>query len=163
MYSFIYADKAHLSEVLPLCYDILYSNMNKIAPTGNTYDEDFSTWYACVFPAMQKDPRQIILMYHENTIVGYFQYYINDGMLMMEEIQIREDHHGTGLFRMFYGWFLNRQTAEIQTVEAYANKRNLKSQGILNYLGLTVCGENKNGNSYHYRGLFSDLSRILRS
>ena len=137
--------------------------MSKIAPTGNTYDEDFSAWYSCVYPAMQMNPRQIILMYHENTIVGYFQYYVNNQVLMMEEIQILAEHHRTGLFRSFYIWFLEQQKTGIQLVEAYAHKRNLKSQGILSHLGLAVCGENKNGNSYHYKGLYTDLVKVFLS
>lgn len=39
----------------------------------------------------------------------------------------------------------------------YANKNNMKSQGILKRLGLTIDGENKNGNSYHFSGKYDNL------
>ena len=42
-------------------------------------------------------------------------------------------------------------------VEAYANKKNLKSQSILKHLGLVESGENKNGNSFYYKGKYVDL------
>ena len=46
---------------------------------------------------------------------------------------------------------------DIATVEAYADKRNVKSQSILKYLGLTAMGESKNGNMFHFKGLYSNL------
>ena len=44
-------------------------------------------------------------------------------------------------------------------MEAYAHKKklNYKSQGILEHLGLQRIGENGNGSSFHYRGLYRDL------
>ena len=87
-YRFEYIDKTKLQEILPACFKILHSNMSIIAPTDNSYEEDFDIWYSAVFPAMQKDSRKIVLMYYDNTVTGYFQYYIVDGLMMMEEIQI---------------------------------------------------------------------------
>jgi hypothetical protein len=45
-------------------------------------------------------------------------------------------------------------------VEAYAHKRNIKSQGIPKHLKLEIIGKNKNGNSYHFKGqLYADLGK----
>lgn len=46
-------------------------------------------------------------------------------------------------------------------MEAYANKKNKKSQGILARLGLERIGENKNGNSYHFRGRYEALKKAV--
>ena len=156
-YRFEYADKSQMQTILPLCFDMLYANMNVIAPTGNTYAQDFEEWYANVFPAMQKDPRQIILMYKGETLVGYFQYYVVRQSFMMEEIQIVKAHQGTGLFRLFYTWLVSLLPKDIVTVEAYSHKYNFKSQGILETLGLVRCGENQNGNSFYYKGDYHNI------
>lgn len=76
---------------------------------------------------------------------------------MMEEIQIEKAFQGTGLFSEFYKWLLKQLPNDIENVEAYANKKNIKSQSILEYLGLVELGENKNGNSFYYKGKYVDL------
>lgn len=157
-YIFKLLDKANLSEALPLLFRILHTNMSSIAPTGNSYDQDYDEWYSNVFPAMQRTPRQMVLMYDNDILAGYFQYYVSDGTLMMEEIQILPEYHGCGMFREFYSWLLGILPKDVRYVEAYSHKSNLKSQGILEHLGLSPCGENKNGSSYHYKGEFKKLS-----
>ena len=162
--NFVYLDKHKLDLFLPELYAILHSNMAAIAPTGNSYEEDFQVWYSNVMPAMQKAPRQIVLMYVEGSLAGYFQYYINaaTNSLMMEEIQIKAPYHGTGLFTAFYKWLTNQLPEDVLSVEAYAHKTNSKSQGILAYLGLTCQGENKNGNTFYYKGNYADLLQKCR-
>ena len=157
--NFIFLDKQKLDAFLPELYAILHSNMASIAPTGNSYEEDFQVWYSNVMPAMQKDPRQIVLMYAGNSLAGYFQYYINaaSNSLMMEEIQIKEQYHGSGLFSEFYKWLVKRLPEDVLSVEAYAHKTNSKSQGILGHLGLTCQGESNNGNMFYYKGKYADL------
>jgi RimJ/RimL family protein N-acetyltransferase len=76
---------------------------------------------------------------------------------MMEEIQFKPAYHGSGLFGDLYRYLIPRLPADIQVVEAYADKRNQKSLAVLAHLGLTVIGENKNGISYHLRGSYAEL------
>ena len=76
---------------------------------------------------------------------------------MMEEIQIKKEFQGTGLFSKFYQWLVRQLPKDILYVEAYANKKNIKSQNILKYLGLVEAGENKNGNSFYYKGKYADI------
>ena len=159
---FEYANKSDLELLLPQLFEILYANMSVIAPTSNTYEEDYEIWFSCVYPAMQKTQRQMILLYDEDNIIGYFQYYVNEEIWMMEEIQIRKRYHGTGVFSALYAWLVRQLPGNIKTVEAYAHKQNVKSQGILTHLGLKQIGENKSGNSYHYRGDYKNfLNRYL--
>ena len=40
-YKFQYADKKNIKEILPMLFSILHSNMSVIAPTGNSYEEDY--------------------------------------------------------------------------------------------------------------------------
>ena len=157
MYRFEYAQKGELSGLLPKLFEILHSNMNLIAPTGKSYGEDFEEWYSCVYPAMMNTPREIVIMYDGSDIIGYFQYYINGALFMMDEIQIKQEYQGAGVFSAFYSWLIQRLPMALQTVEAYANKLNEKSQGILEHLGLNQVGENKNGSAYHYKGEYKTL------
>ena len=154
---FEYADKNKLETILPKLFELLSSNMSIIAPTGNSYDEDYRIWLSNIESAMQKPQRQIILMLCDNDIVGYFQYYINSRTFMMEEIQIEKSYQGTGIFSAFYSWLVYQLPNDIECVEAYAHKKNIKSQGILEHLGLKQLGESKNGNSYHYIGEYINL------
>ena len=47
--------------------------------------------------------------------------------------------------------------AGVKLVEAYANKKNTKSMGILGKLGLEIVGENQRGTSYLFRGNYDDM------
>lgn len=159
MFEFKFADKLQIEQLLPDLFRILHSNMSIIAPTNNSYEDDFEIWSSHIIPAIQKEQRQIVLMYVDNKLVGYFQYYINSDTdsFMMEEIQINKEFQGTGLFSEFYNWLIKNLPKDIMYVEAYANKKNYKSQCILKHLGLVKLGENKNGNSFYYKGKYVDL------
>lgn len=133
--------------------------MSILAPTGNTYDEDLKEWMFNIIPAIQRESRQIVLMLADDEVVGYFQYNIRRDCFVMEEIQISKDHQGTGLFDFFYAWLIPKLPKDLKYVEAYSNKRNYKSQGILEHLGLIRLGENENGKSFYYKGDYSILFR----
>mgnify|MGYP002519291598 CR=1 FL=1 len=157
--SFRYLQKPPTPDVLDEIFDILAANMRVIAPTGLSYEEDKAQWLSCVPPALTKEARQILLIYDRDELIGFFQYYVtaDHSTFMMEEIQFKEAYHGSGLFGDLYRYLLPRLPADIQAVEAYADKRNAKSLSVLGHLGLTVIGENKNGISYHLHGNFARL------
>ena len=154
---FEYADKMHLEENLPVCFEILYENMNAIAPTGDSYETDLRLWYDNIYPLMEKDGRQLVLICCKGELAGYFQYSVLDNTLLMEEIQFRANYHGSGMFRQLYTWLTEQLPKDLCHVAAYAHKSNRKSQNILNYLGLVCCGENKSGNSFYYEGSYRTL------
>ena len=159
MFQFVYADKREIDQMLPKLFALLHANMSLIAPTNNSYEEDYQMWFSAVRPAMEKEPRKIVLMYAEKQLIGYFQYYVNIAQksLMMEEIQIEKAFQGTGVFSEFYKWLVAQLPLDLETVEAYADKRNVKSQAVLLHLGLAAIGENKSGNMFHFQGLYSNL------
>ena len=88
-----------MEKILPELFRILYGNMSLIAPTGGTFKEDFAVWRAYIIPAMQGEQRQIVMMLCDGELAGYFQYDICNDVFMMEEIQIKPEYQGTGLFR----------------------------------------------------------------
>jgi hypothetical protein len=156
---FRYLPKPPSSSLLDEIFGILATNMRVIAPTGLTYEEDRAQWMACVPPALTKDARQMVLIYAGDELVGFFQYYVtaDHSVFMMEEIQFKEAYRESGLFGELYRFLIPKLPADIVSVEAYADKRNTKSLGVLGHLGLTVIGENKNGISWHLRGDFAVL------
>lgn len=154
-HKFEFLDKSKTIETLPKLFQILHSNMSVIAPTGNSYSEDERIFLENVAPALEKATRQIVLMLANDEIIGYFQYYTNAELFMMEEIQLTDEYKGSGIFAELYRMLLPILPNGITKVEAFSNKSNLKSQAILRHLGLEVIGENNN--NYHFRGDFSKL------
>ena len=146
-----YLDEGDISVWLPRLFSILHENMNVIAPTGNTYDADYALWSGAVASAMQLENRHIVLIFSDEILIGYLQYYTNDTTLMIEEAQLQSAYHGRGVMRKAFTFLADRIPKELPLIEAYANKKNMKSQQILEHLGFACIGENKNGNSCLYR------------
>lgn len=151
-YSFDFLDKTAYVTVLPQLFDILYTNMSIIAPTGNSYNDDKNTWLSGIIPQIAQSEREIVLMYVNGDLAGYFQYSVRADVFMMEEIQLKPAYQGSGIFKRLYQWVLQLIPNDVSYVEAYANKRNSKSQDILTHIGLSVIGENKTGMSLHFKG-----------
>lgn len=155
--SFEYLNNTDFSAVAVDIFDILADNMTAIAPTGNAREEDYSCWYAGLTDALELDSRQLIIIKDSGNIIGFFQYSVNNNTFMMEEIQLRPEYQGKGVFRALYGFVIRHISAETEFVEAYANIGNGKSIGILQKFGLQNIGRNKNGRSYHFKGSYSSL------
>lgn len=157
MVSFQYLNKLDFPTVAKEIFDILADNMEKIAPTGNTREEDYECWYEGVSNGLKRDERQIVLIKEADNIIGFFQYYTNADTFMMEEIQFKPEYQGKNIFRELYGFLISNIGNDIKFVEAYANISNHKSIGILEKLGLSKIGMNKNGRCFHFRGKYSEL------
>ncbi len=141
-------------------FSILYDNMSQIAPTGNSREEDFIFWFDANKEGIKNTNRHIIVSIQKETheIVGYFQYTVQEDVFLMEDMQIRKTYQGKyNIFERFYGLVFANMRECVDIVEAYENKKNSKSIGILGKLGLSIVGENKNGVSYHFRGTYTDL------
>lgn len=161
--SFEFLNNPHFSTVATEIFDILADNMEKIAPTGNTRDEDYRYWFDGVSNGLMRDERQIVLIKDSGSIIGFFQYYTNADTFMMEEIQIKPEYQGKNIFRKLYGFLIENISKDILFVEAYANIANHKSIGILEKFGLSKIGTNKNGRCLHFKGKYSDLLKWYES
>ena len=157
--TFEYLNKPDFSVIANEIFNILADNMTDIAPTGNTREEDFKLWLGAVSSGLQREERQIILIKDNDDIIGFFQYYTNSDTFMMEEIQFKPEYQGKGVFISLYGFLFSNIKTDIEYVEAYANIDNSKSIGILEKLGLSNIGLNKNGRSYHFKGRYADLKK----
>lgn len=156
--TFEYMNKKDFVSLSRQIFDILADNMTVIAPTGNSREADFNCWFSAVSDGLARDERQIILIKNGTEIIGFFQYYVSEDTLAMEEIQLNSEYHGkANIFRNLYGFLFENIPRDLKFVKAYANKQNEKSISILQRLGLKNSGENKNGNSYFFTGDFADL------
>lgn len=160
MIEFGYLNKNEFDKYARGLFAVLCENMSQIAPTGNDPEEDFKFWSQAMNEELQSEKRQIIMIIHKESekIIGYFQYSVNENVFMMEEIQIDQAYQGrNNIFRDLYGVVFENMEAGVEVVEAYANKKNTKSMGILERLGLKIVGENQRGTSYFFRGAYTDL------
>lgn len=146
-------------DLLEQLFDLLYENMHDLAPSGLTYEAEKQQWLSEVAPAMSKAPRQIVLLFNEAQLAGYLQYYINNGIFMVEEIQIRKGCRSTTLFAQLWRFMLNVVPEDTQFIEAYADKRNLPSQKLITKLGMIPVGETSDGTCIHFRGPLNKIHR----
>lgn len=149
---FMYLNKKEKDYYLPLLFDLLYENMQSIAPSGLSYDQEKEDWLSTVSPALDKAPRQIILCFVDGELSGYIQYYTRAQMLMVEEIQIKKEYHRTLLFYGLCKYLLSVVPNNLETVEAYADKRNLNSIRLMKKLGMHICNEEPDSAFVHMRG-----------
>lgn len=161
-FDYRFVDKESIETILPELFKILHANMSVIAPTGETFEEDFAVWKGYIVQAVKDDSRQIVTMHCNGELAGYFQYDTGGSTFMMEEIQVKPHYQGSGIFRGLYRWLEDKIPEHVIYAEAYSNKENLKSQGILEHMGLERAGENKSGSSYLYRGNCRELWNSFR-
>lgn len=145
------SDKNEVRHRLPQLFAVLHENMSVIAPTGNPYDRDYALWSGAVASALQQENRQIVLILNDGALIGYLQYYTNETTFMIEEAQVKPAFQARGVIRGAFSFVAGLIPPSIPYAEAYAHRKNTRSQAILETHGFTRIGENKNGNSYHYR------------
>ena len=155
-------DKSKKDSILPALFDILHSNMSRIAPSGKSYEDELSHWLSCVSPALDKEPRRILLIYDGCVLAGFFQYFVNGGLFMIEEIQLCERYHRTGALGELYAYLAGVIPEDTELVEAYAHKSNITSIALLGRLGLEVIGETDDGSLYRFRGRYANIPRYER-
>lgn len=144
-------------------FSILANNMRVIAPTGNSFTEDYEIWLKSAVPVWREGKCSVILIFDVDILCGYFQYSFSDTTFKMEDIQFKPQYQGRGLFAELFHYLTSIIPQHIRYVDAFANKENIKSQEILKHLGLTVIGENKSGRSFHFKGEYQTLAERYSS
>ncbi len=161
-FSFTYLEKNEFDCYAPRLFALLHRNMTPIAPTGNSYEEDYAAWCRAYGGAFRgREERKIVLILSpEEEFVGFFAYCALGDTFHMEEIQFAPAYQGKyGMFRALYRFVLERLPPDLKFVEAYVHKTNEKSLAVQRHLGLRIIGESKNGNCFHLQGDFADLLR----
>ena len=158
---FCYLDKTEKEQWLPELFDLFYENMRSIAPLGLSYRQEKEQWLSEVSPALEKAPRQIILCLAGEQLVGYMQYYIREGMLMVEELQLKPQYQGTLLFCGLCKHLLRVLPGDLKTIEAYAHLKNRRSIDLMKKLGMEICQEQPP--FAHLRGSAEKAYQLLKN
>lgn len=138
MITFTHLNKNKKEKMLPKLFDLLYDNMREIAPTDLTYEQEKEQWLCNVSPALDKSARQVMMCFDDEKLIGYIQYYINDKLIMVEELQLKQEYHCTLTFYRFCKHFISTLPDDIEYVEAFAEKRNSNSQKLMQKLGMEL-------------------------
>ena len=152
-------DKTQKERWLPVLFDLYYKNMHQIAPTGLSYQEERTNWLSEVSPALDKDPRQIMLCLNECDLLGYIQYYTRGPLLMIEEVQMIPAYHRTLLFHRMCKYLHSQLPQNIEKIEAYADIRNTYSRNIMNKMGFRETNEATYPGLVHLR---ADACTVVR-
>ena len=166
MLRFEFLGKSDFGIMSQKLFAIYRNNMTAIEPAGKIYDEDFREWSSAVQEGIRKESRKIILLYCNDALAGFFQYYTRDSeLLVMEEVQIAPEYQGKkfNIFRELFGFVFSCLPPTIQTVEAYTVENNRKSQGILSHLGLRCIGKDTTGAFLHFQGKYERLAQWHKS
>lgn len=161
MIAFSLLNKSEKALWLPQLFDLLYDNMRTITPSGLTYEQEKTQWFTNVSPALDKEPRQILMCFFGDNLAGYIQYYTRGQLLMVEEIQLKKAYQRTMVFYRFCKYFIASIPSDIVFVEAYADKRNLNSQRIMKKLGMAIIEETDASPFVHLRGSASKAKQVF--
>ena len=154
---FTLLDKSRKSEILPLLFDIFYENTSKISPFPKPYEAERDEWLSEVSPALEKAPRQIILIHHGTDLAGFVMYYTRGELLMIEELQLVPKYQRTLLCYKTVKYLCEFLGEKIERIEAYALKSNQTSIRLMQDLGFTKINDTLGTKFLHFS---CDANRI---
>ena len=160
MIRFAVLDKEEKSLWLPRLFDLCYENMIEIAPGELSYELEKQQWMGQVSPALEKEPRQIILCFADDVLAGYVQYYTNKKLLMIEEVQMTKECQQTTLFYSICKHLSKALPEGLEIIEAFAEKQNLRSQKLMQRLGMAQIEEDER--FIHLRGSLQNIKEFLK-
>lgn len=150
-------NKSKKDDILPVLFDIYHGNMSRICPSVKPYDVEREEWISEVSPALDKNPRQIILMYQNDDLAGFFMYYTRGDLLMVEELQLKEKYQRTLLLHRLFTYLTEILSSGCSRIEAYANEENYRSLSLMKYLGFNIVDKNERRKLFHLRAASVDI------
>ena len=161
-FTFSYLNKAQKEVWLPGLFDLLYDNMRKIAPSGLSYADEKALWLSQVSPALEKAPRQIILCFSGEELAGFLQYYTRGELLVVEEVQLKKQYQGTFLFFRLCKFLASVLPEGLETVAAYADRRNGRSIRLMEKLGMRQEPDTENSPFVCLRGPICTAATLFK-
>ena len=152
LFSFRELQNGEQTRILPRLFDILYGNMSVLAPSGYSYEEDQNVWMSYIAPLLDQGAKRIVLMFWDDSVVGYSQYSMVGDTLHVDEVQVLPQYHRTMLFYRFCQYMIKTVPETVWCIESYVRKDNANSISIHEGLGMKRIGENKSGTSWLYCG-----------
>lgn len=160
--TFRYLETAEFETMLPQLFDILHTNMSKLAPTGCGYGEDRKLWMSYIVPVLETGGKKILLVYAGGNLAGYFQYGIDGDTMQIDEVEIRPEYQRTMVFYRLCRFLMERMPENVKYLTSYVHVENHHSQSIHEGLGMERIGKNKSGTSWHYRGEAAKVAARLK-
>ena len=151
MYSFVYLDKNQKNDFLPRLFDIIYENLYELGEPDRSYDVEKQEFINEVGLALEKEPRKLITCYANGDLVGFLMYYTRENMLIIEEVQLVKKHQKTMAFYRLCKYLMLNLPKNIETIEAYADIRNVNSIKLQKNLGMRII-KSENSKMYHFVG-----------
>jgi ribosomal protein S18 acetylase RimI-like enzyme len=144
--------------------------MNAIIPSGASEEDDYRQWRSAFDDNAGRGTRYIIAT-RDRRVLGYIAYTVRASTddVYWNEFEIHPDHQGRGwVFRELLVRFASELRESKETfVRTYANRRNVRSQALLEKLGFRVESASERGLRYlmHKDELLQQLERraIARS
>ena len=161
MFRFTYLDKSKKSEYLPLLFDVLYSNMKDIAPSGLSYEDEKAEFLREVGGALEKEPRKIVLCHSETELVGFLMYYTRENLIMIEELQIVKKYQRTRALKLLCRYMMEILPENIEYIESFVHKSNVNSISLQKWLGMEIT-EEINDALLHLRGDFQAFKSKIK-
>ena len=84
-------------------------------------------------------------------LAGYLQYYVNNGVFMVEEIQLKPSYQRTLLLHRLCRFLVDVIPSDTEYIEAFVHEKNVSSQKLQRSLGMEHIDTKKNG-TLHFRG-----------
>lgn len=160
--TFCVLDKANAGTWITQVFDILYTNMNRVAPTGNSREADQSMWQSYFLPALEREQIRVILVFAGEALAGYCQYSVRGDTVLVEEVEIKPEYQRSMVFYRLCQYLLQTVPEGVVYLEACANKHNLHSQSVIQSLGMEKVGENRPGTGWRYRGEVAKAAERFR-
>lgn len=155
-----FLDKQKKEAWLPQMFALFHENMHQFINDNRSYETQKANWISEISPALDKDPRQVILCTDDECFVGFLMYYTRHNLLMVEEVQIQRAYQKTSLFPTLCNFLKKNLSDDIQYIEAFAHKENLYSQQLMCKLGIHPIPGQEEFPFVHLRGTI-DLARKI--
>ena len=157
-------DKGEKEILLRELSAVFHLNMAVFLEGGDS-EQAQNHWIREVSDALTKENRQILLCAAGQTLAGFLMYYVRGDMVMIEEIQIRDEYRFSGVFSGLCKFLAASLPGNIGTIEAYAHKGNRRSIDIMGKLGMTPVPKEDASPFVHMQGKIDaspTLSRIIK-
>ena len=134
MTRFYFLKKSEKDTWLPILFDLFYENMQYVAESDKSYNDEKNWWIPTISEALERDPRNIIMFDVDGEFAGFFMYYIREKTIVAEELQIVKKHQRTRLLYRLCKHLIEALGDDAEYIEAYAHRQNLNSQKLMKYL-----------------------------
>ena len=126
----------NINEVLNILddmFEIINYNMSKIIPSDNSKEDNYKMWKKSMLEELDNKNKKWVASFENNILTGYFLYRLENEILYLDEVQVREDRQGDkktfiSLIKML---LKDNNIKDDYEVRLYVNKNNKKSQYIV--------------------------------